>query len=193
MATPPPPSSSSPSPAPAPSGRPATAWWVGAVAVALLLAVAGYALGHSTGVSSTEDEYAEGEPKYEEIFNAGASAGTEVGESAGKKQGVAAGEKAGFERGEEEGKQEGEKAGEAAGLEQGQAEGRKSGASAALAFSTWNTGAPYIVRVQESDTADVPYSVSTRTQMDPGKAYALCTGSATDVCVKTEASTASGE
>ncbi len=188
MATPPP-----SSPTPSSSGKPATAWWVGAVAIALLIGVGGYLLGHSTGVSSTEDEYAEGTAKYEEIYNAGAAAGTQVGQSAGEKQGkaqgVAAGEKAGFERGEEQGKKEGE----AAGLEQGQAEGRQAGAEAALSFTSWNTGSPYIIRVQESSTADVPYSISTRTQMVAGKAYALCTGSATEVCVKTDTTAASSE
>lgn len=187
MATTPPPSS----PSPASSGRPGTGWWVGAVAAALVLAVGGYLLGHSTGVSSTEDEFAEGQPKYEEIYNAGAAAGTNVGESAGEKtgkaEGVAAGQKAGFEKGEAQGKKEGE----AAGLEQGQAEGREAGASAALSFSSWNTGAPYIVRVQNSDTENVPYSISTRTQMVAGKAYALCSGSATEVCVKTDSTEAS--
>jgi hypothetical protein len=189
MATSPP---STPSPSSSSSGRPGTWWWVGAVAAALVLAVAGYALGNSRGVSSTEDEYAEGQPKYEEIYNAGATAGTTVGEAAGQQkgektgrvEGVAAGEKAGFEKGEEAGKQEG--------LEEGQAEGRESGATAALGFSSWQTGVPYIVRVQQSQTADVPYTISTRTLMEEGEAYALCSGSTTQVCVKTE-SAPSGE
>lgn len=193
MATPPP---STPSPSSTPSGRPGTWWWVGAVAAALVLAVAGYALGNSRGVSSTEDEYAEGQPKYEEIFNAGATAGTTVGEAAGEKsgektgraEGVAAGQKAGFEKGEEAGEEKGKQEG----LEQGQAEGREAGATAALGFSSWQTGVPYIVRVEQSQTADVPYTISTRTLMEEGKAYALCTGSTTQVCVKTE-SAASGE
>lgn len=192
MSTPPPPTPSSSSS----SGRPGTGWWVGAVAAVLVLAVAGYALGHSRGVSSTEDEYAEGQPKYEEIYNAGAAAGTTVGQAAGEQQGektgraagVAAGEKAGFERGEQAGKQAGEKAG----LAEGQAEGRQAGAQAALGFSSWQTGVPYIVRAGTSQTADVPYTISTRTLMEVGKAYALCTGSTTQVCVKTETA-ASGE
>lgn len=183
MATPPP---STPSPSSSSSGKPGTGWWIGAVAAALVLAVGGYVLGHSTGVSSTEDEYAEGQPKYEEIYNAGAAAGTNVGEAAGQKQGraqgVAAGQKAGFEQGEEAGK----KAGEAAGLEQGQAEGRQAGSQAALGFSSWQTGVPYIVRVEESQTADVAYTISTRTLLEEGKAYALCTGSTTQVCVKAD-------
>lgn len=187
MATPPP---STPSPSSPPSGKPGTWWWVGAVAAALLLAVAGYALGHSRGVSSTEDEYAEGQPKYEEIYNAGAAAGSNVGKAAGERQGektgraegVAAGQKAGFEKGQEAGEQ----AGKREGLEQGQAEGREAGAAAALGFSSWQTGVPYIIRVEPSQTADVPTTISTRTLMQEGKAYALCAGSTTQVCVKAE-------
>lgn len=190
MATPPPPSSPSPAPTPSSSGKPSTGWWAGAVAVALVLMVGGYLFGHSQGVSSTEDEYAQGQPKYEEIFNAGAQAGTNVGETAGKQQGqkeglaqgVSAGKKVGFENGEAAGKQ--------AGLAQGQAEGREAGATAALGFSTWDTGQPYIIRVEESDTQNVPYTVSTRTQMVPGKAYALCSGSTTEVCVVTDSASA---
>lgn len=193
MATPPP---STPSPSSPSSGRPGTWWWVGAVAAALVLAVAGYALGHSRGVSSTEDEYAEGQPKYEEIYQAGAAAGTNVGEAAGQQQGqkegraqgVSAGKKVGFEEGEEQGKKEGE----AAGLEQGQAEGRQAGSQAALGFSSWQTGVPYIVRVEPGQTADVAYSISTRTLMEEGKAYALCAGSTTQVCVKTDTAETSG-
>lgn len=191
MSTPPP-----STPSPSSSGRPGTAWWIGAVAAALVLAVAGYALGNSRGASSTEDEYAEGQPKYEEIYNAGATAGSTVGEAAGQQEGektgraegVAAGQKVGFEKGEQAGEQQGKQEG----LAQGQAEGREAGAAAALGFSSWQTGVPYIVRVEQSQTADVPYTISTRTLMAEGKAYALCTGSTTQVCVKTE-SAPSGE
>lgn len=194
MATPPP-----SSPAPSSSGRPGTGWWVGAVASALILAVGGYLLGHSTGVSSTEDEYAKGEPKYEQIYNAGAAAGTNVGESAGEKEGEAAGEKtgreAGIARGEQVGFERGEAQGKQEGLTQGQAEGREAGATTALGFTTWNTGAPYVVRVTQGKTANVPFSVSTRTQMQPGTAYELCQGSATQVCSKpvSTGSSSSGE
>lgn len=183
MATPPP-----SSPTPSSSGRPATVWWAGAVASALVLAVAGYALGHSTGTSSAEDEYAKGQPKYEEIYNAGAAAGTNVGESAGEKEGEAAGRKAGREagiaRGEQVGLERGEAKGKQEGLTEGQAEGREAGATTALAFTSWNTGAPYIVRVTQGKTANVPFQVATRTQMEPGTAYELCQGSASQVCSK---------
>ncbi|MBJ7329069.1 MAG: hypothetical protein JHC95_04170 [Solirubrobacteraceae bacterium] len=174
MSTPPP-----SNPAPSPSAKPTPVWWIGAVVVALVLAVGGYAIGKSAGESSVKDEYAEGQPKYIAIYNRGAAtgqtAGETAGEAAGEKSGVAQGEKAGFERGEARGK--------AAGLAAGQAQGREAGATEALGFSTWDTGAPYIVRVSESDTPQVPYVISHRTAFEPGKAYALCDGSTSNVCV----------
>jgi hypothetical protein len=66
--------------------------------------------------------------------------------------------------------------------------------SAALGgFSTWEPGAPYIVKVR-TGTDPVPYEISSRTQLEPDTEYALCQDDQTQVCTvaKTDADGTSG-
>lgn len=160
-------------PDPPKSGGPGPGWWVGAIVVALLLGAGGYLLGQSNGESSEKDKYAAGQPAYQQIYDQGFAAGQGKGQAQGQQQGAAEGKKAGFEEGQASGK----------------AEGTAAGADQALGgFNSWEPGAPYIVRVQQGPSKEVPWTITTRTQMQEGTAYALCQDAPTSVCTKVESS-----
>ena len=87
----------------------------------------------------------------------------------------------------------GKKAGIAIGQQQGQAAGYKQGfnagvpkgANAALGGLTgWNTNVPYVVELNPSPVAGVPYQIYSRTLMVSGTNYFLCPNGKT-VCSNT--------
>lgn len=173
---PPPPGAYTP-----PRPKPGAGWWVAAVAAVVLAALGGLLVGRNAGESSKADDYKAGASGYQAIYDdgfaAGKTEGQEAGTSAGKKAGEQEGAKAGFEKGKE----------------QGQAQGTAEGASAALGGLTdWDTKSHYIVRVAGGPSDEVPYVVSTRTEMQAGQTYALCESDPTVVCVKPQ-SGSSGE
>lgn len=180
--TPPPPAGDyagpaySPYPAP-PSRRPGTGWWVGAVVAVLVVGVGAYLVGHEIGATNEREDFDAGAPGYNAIyqqgFDAGTAKGAQQGQAQGQAQGAAAGQKAGLEEGEQK----------------GEAQGTAAGASAALGgFSTWEPGAPYIVKVR-TGTDPVPYEISSRTQFEPDTEYALCQDDPTQVCAVTKTDT----
>lgn len=175
-----PPPQGGPPPGPYPPGQymtemeppkraaPGAGWWIGAIIGALALGAVSFLLGQSIGEGNEADRYAVGEPAYQAIYDQGFAAGQGEGEATGQAEGAEAGKKAGF--------QEGEAAGEA--------KGTKAGAEAALGgFDDWVSGAPYIIRVKPG-TGDVPWVISTRTQMQPGTDYALCQSDPQSVCTQ---------
>lgn len=169
----PPPPGGSP---PAKTG-PGGGWWAGAVAAVVVALAGGFLFGKSQGENSKADEYKAGASGYDAIYQSGFTAGKTEGEQAG----TAAGETAG----QQTGKAEGEKAGFEKGKAQGEAQGTAAGASAALGgLTSWDTTAHYIVRVAGGPSDEVPYVISTRTQMQAGDSYALCASDPTVVCVK---------
>lgn len=159
--------------------RPGGGWWAGAAALVVLALAGGFLFGKSQGESSKADEYKAGASGYDAIYQDGFAAGKTEGEQAGTAAGESAGEAAG--------KKEGAKAGFEKGKAQGEAEGTAAGATAALGgLTSWDTSAHYIVRVAGGPSDEVPYVISTRTQMQGGDSYALCQSDPTVVCVKPE-------
>ena len=151
---------------PPPSRSPAAGWWVAAVLAVLVVGVGGYLLGHQVGASNERDDFDAGAPGYNDIYQQGFAAGQEKGTQQGQAKGAAAGQQAGLEQGKQ----------------QGEAQGSAAGAEAALGgFTSWDAGAPYVVKVQTA-TGDVPYEISSRTQMEPDTEYALCQDDPTQVC-----------
>lgn len=144
-----------------------------AVAVLAIAGVGGYLIGHNAGESSgdsagyaqgladgkrqVEANFKAGQPGYERIFAAGRAEGVAAGKKAGEKQG----ERVGFEQGERQG------------ISTGQSEGVRQGASAVLGgFDSWTDGAYYIITMSSGNA--VPYAISSRTQIEPGTSYQLC-------------------
>jgi hypothetical protein len=153
-----------PQPAP-PSRRSGTGWWIAVVAV-LVVGIGAYLVGHEIGSTNEREDFDAGAPGYDVIYQQGFDAGKDQGAQQGQAQGAAAGQKAGLEEGEQ----------------QGEAQGTAAGASAALGgFSTWEPGAPYIVKIR-TGTDPVPYEISSRTQLEPETEYALCQDDPTQVC-----------
>lgn len=177
--TPPsPPSSASPASG---SGRPGGAWWAGALVVAIALGVGGYFIGDSHGKDNEKDKYASGSTAYKAIYSSGFDAGQRRGQAAGTKAGAKAGQAQGAAAGQKVGFQKGEAAGAASGA--------KEGADQALGgFSSWDTGAPYIVQSGQGPSADVPITLTKRIQMEANTDYALCQASTTTVCTSDEQS-----
>jgi len=162
--------------APPRSRQPGAGWWIGAALVAVVLGVGGYLVGHNVGQSSERDNFDAGAPGYNDIyqqgFAAGKDQGTQQGQAQGKAQGAAQGEQAGLEQGKQ----------------QGVEQGTSAGATAALGgFTTWEAGAPYVIKVKAGSDA-VPYQISSRTQMQPDTDYALCQDDPSQVCTVAEAS-----
>jgi len=159
--------------APPPRRSPGAGWWVAAVVAVLVVGVGAYLVGHQIGTSTERDDFDAGAPGYNDIYQQGFAAGQDKGTQQGQAQGAAAGQKAGLEQGKQ----------------QGEAQGTAAGASAALGgFTTWEAGAPYVVKV-EAGTGDVPYEISSRTQMQPDTEYALCQDDPTQVCTVAKAAT----
>jgi len=181
MQDPPPPAAyPQPSYAPPPSRTPGAAWWIGAIVVAAVLGVGGYLVGHNAGQSSERDNFDAGAPGYNDIYQQGFAAGKDQGTQQGQAQGQAQGAAQGEQAGLEQGKQQGER--------QGVEQGTSAGATQALGgFTTWEPGAPYVVKVK-AGSESVPYEISSRTQMQPDTDYALCKDEPTQVCTVAEAS-----
>jgi hypothetical protein len=152
--------------APPPSRQPGTGWWIGAALVAAVLGVGGYLVGHNIGQSNERDDFDAGAPGYNDIYQQGFAAGKANGTQQGQAQGAAQGEQAGLEQGKQ----------------QGVEQGMSAGATHALGgFTTWEPGAPYVVKVK-AGSSSVPNQISSRTQMQPETDYALCRDDPSQVC-----------
>jgi hypothetical protein len=181
-----------------------------AIAVLVIAGLGGYLIGHSSGDSegtkSGEEagqqagfqegvekgrlegraEFARGTPGYQAIFDAGKAEGVKVGtaqgERTGEAQGRAQGQRVGFQRGEQ------------VGISTGQAEGVRQGAAAVLGgFTNWTDGAYYLVTVGASSTDGVPYTITSRSQLQPDTSYQLCQqGGGQQVCSAPATASASG-
>lgn len=161
-----------------PKPKPGGGWWVGAIAAVVVALLGGLLIGKNQGESSKADEYKAGASGYQAIYDkgfaAGQSEGEQAGTSAGKKAGQEEGAKAGFEKGKA----------------QGESEGTAAGASAALGgLTAWDTNGHYIIRVAGGPSDEIPYVISTRTEMQAGETYALCQSDPTVVCVKPQTGT----
>lgn len=132
--------------------------------LALALIVGAYFFGQS----QEQAKYEAGQPAYNEIYKAGAEAGNAKGTAEGTAEGTKEGVATGTEQGKEAGLEEG--------VEKGVAEGQAEGASAALGgLTSWSTGGvPYIVTFTANDSEQVPVSVNSRTEMQPGVNYKIC-------------------
>jgi hypothetical protein len=171
-----PPSAYGAPPPPPPGRQPGAGWWIGAILVATVLGVGGYLVGHNVGQSNERDNFDAGAPGYNDIYQQGFAAGKDEGTQQGQAQGAAKGEQTGLEQGK------------AQGVQQGVQQGTTAGATQALGgFTTWETGAPYVVKVKAGSDA-VPYQISSRTQMQPDTDYALCQDDPSQVCTVAEAS-----
>ena len=179
----PPPPGAYPQPpygAPPPSRQPSAGWWIGAALVAGVLGVGGYLVGHNVGQSNERDNFDAGAPGYNDIYQQGFAAGKAKGTQQGQAQGAAQGEQAGLEQGKQQGVEQGK--------QQGVEQGTSAGATQALGgFTTWEPGAPYVVKVKAGSNS-VPYQISSRTQMQPDTDYALCHDDPSQVCTVKEAS-----
>jgi len=179
----PPPPGAYPQPpygAPPPSRQPSAGWWIGAALVAAVLGVGGYLVGHNVGQSNERDNFDAGAPGYNDIYQQGFAAGKAKGTQQGQAQGAAQGEQAGLEQGKQQGVEQGK--------QQGVEQGTSAGATQALGgFTTWEPGAPYVVKVKAGSNS-VPYQISSRTQMQPDTDYALCHDDPSQVCTVKEAS-----
>jgi hypothetical protein len=179
----PPPQGAYPQPpygAPPPSRQPSAGWWIGAALVAAVLGVGGYLVGHNVGQSNERDNFDAGAPGYDDIYQQGFAAGKAKGTQQGQAQGAAQGEQAGLEQGKQQGVEQGK--------QQGVEQGTSAGATQALGgFTTWEPGAPYVVKVKAGSNS-VPYQISSRTQMQPDIDYALCHDDPSQVCTVKEAS-----
>ncbi|MBJ7354057.1 MAG: hypothetical protein JHC98_04465 [Thermoleophilaceae bacterium] len=134
------------------------------------------------GKALEKKNYEPGKDGYNEIYAEGAKRGNAAGEAAGTASGQKEGEKAGKEAGKSEGIAEGTEKGKA----EGQAEGEAEGASQALGgLSSWSTTAPYVVQMENGPSSDVPYTVSSRTPMQPGIFYKICS-SGQGVCTEAD-------
>jgi hypothetical protein len=136
----------------------------------------GYLVGHNVGQANERDNFDAGAPGYNVIYQQGFAAGKGQGTQQGQAQGAAQGEQTGLEQGKQQGEQEGFK------------QGTSAGATQALGgFSTWEPGAPYVVKVK-AGSSSVPYQISSRTQMQPDTDYALCQDDPSQVCTVKAAS-----
>jgi len=163
-----------------------------AVAVLVIAGVGGYLIGHSSGDDSGQKsgydkgfaagqeqvhaQYRPGQQAYETIYEKGkadgVAEGRKQGEAQGQRSGEAQGQRVGFEQGQRQG------------ITTGESEGVRQGAAAVLGgFGSWTDGAFYIVTVGASDTAGVPYTITSRTQLQPDTDYKLCDdGGSQQVC-----------
>lgn len=140
-------------------------------AVAVVLIVAAF----FGGKAVEKKNYDPGKDGYNEIYAAGAKSGTAAGQRAGQAQGQKEGEAKGTEKGKS----------------QGVAEGTADGAAAALGnFSTWSTSTPYVVTMDQG-SGDVPYTVASRTLMQPDTFYKICS-SGTGVCSEPDNNSSGG-
>jgi len=158
---------------------------VAAIAVVALAlgAVGGYLLGHGRGEDAGYDDgvadgraqverrYRPGAHGYEVIYARGRREGERAGRAAGERAGRAEGERDGLARGRKVGFEEGERVG----ITTGEREGVRQGAAAVLGgFDAWSEGAYYIVTASPGPEPGVPFTLSSRTQVQPGRSYHLC-------------------
>lgn len=161
---------------PASSGaKPGGKYWAITAAIAVVLGVAGFFIGSAV----KQSDYDKGKPGYNKIYAEGNAAGQAAGNAAGQAAGKATGQRLGVAQGLQVGKKAGEiagqKAGETAGYNKGYTAGVQKGALAALGgLSGWNTNVPYLVELDPSPVAGVPYQVYSRTLMKPATSYFLC-------------------
>jgi hypothetical protein len=143
-------------------------------AVAAVLIVAAF----FGGKAIEKKNYDPGKKGYNEIYAEGAknghAQGTKTGQAEGEQSGKAAGKSEGIAEGTEQGKKE------------GQAQGTADGADAALGgLTAWSTSAPYVVTMTTGPSSDVPYSVDSRTQMQPDTFYKICS-SGQGICTEAD-------
>lgn len=144
---------------------------------------AGYQKGLEEGRAEVTAEYQRGQPAYKQIFDAGKAKGFREGMA----QGTAQGERTGEAQGERTGFEQGQRVG----VSTGESEGVRQGAAAVLGgFQTWTDGAFYIVTVGASQTAGVPYTITSRSQIQPGTNYKLCGGGGSSQICQTAAASA---
>jgi hypothetical protein len=131
----------------------------------------GYADGVAAGRAQVEKNYKPGAQGYEVIFARGRHEGAAIGRRKGEAIGQAKGQRAGLAEGRKVGFEEGERVG----ISTGEAEGVRQGASAVLGgFEDWTQGAYYIVTASPGTQTGVPFTLSSRKQIEPGTDYRLC-------------------
>jgi hypothetical protein len=134
--------------------------------------VANEVAAHAEHGGNERDDFDAGAPGYNDIYQQGFAAGKANGTQQGQAQGAAQGEQAGLEQGKQ----------------QGVEQGTSAGATQALGgFTTWEPGAPYVVKVK-AGSSSVPNQISSRTQMQPETDYALCRDDPSQVCTVEQAS-----
>jgi hypothetical protein len=135
---------------------------------------AGYSDGVAVGRAQETARYQPGQAGYLAIYAKGKAAGEAAGQAQGQQSGEAQGQKVGFDQGQK------------VGIQSGDSEGVKQGAAAVLGgFTTWADGAFYVVTMAAGTDPGVPYTVSSRTQLQPGTSYQICSdanGGASQLC-----------
>lgn len=117
----------------------------------------------------------------------------------GKRLSIASGQAAGNAQGQQAGEVQGKKVGfeqgQRQGVTTGDSEGVRQGAAAVLGgFDSWADGSYYIVTMAAGTETGVPYTISSRTQIQPGTNYRVCQsneGNATQLCESPVAGSAS--
>jgi hypothetical protein len=163
-------------------GKPGGKYWAITAAIAVVLGVAGFFIGSAV----KQSDYNKGKPGYNKIYAegnaAGQASGNAAGKAAGQKLGVAQGLQVGKKAGEIAGQKAGEAAGQKAGYSAGYTAGVQKGSLATLGGLTgWNTNVPYVVELDPSPVAGVPYQIYSRTLMKADVSYYLCPNGTT-VC-----------
>jgi hypothetical protein len=132
---------------------------------------AGYSDGVAVGRAQATARYQPGQDGYQAIYTKGKAAG----EAQGQQSGAAQGQSVGFEQGQK------------VGVQTGDSEGVRQGAAAVLGgFSTWTADGFYVVTMAAGTDPGVPYTISSRTQLQPGTSYQICSdasgGAAQQLC-----------
>jgi hypothetical protein len=158
--------------------KPSGKYWAITAGIAVVLGVAGFFIGSAV----KQSDYDKGKSGYNKIYAEGQAAGNAAGKAAGQKLGVAQGLQVGKKAGEIAGQKAGEAAGQKAGYSAGYTAGVQKGSLATLGGLTgWNTNVPYVVELDPSPIAGVPYQIYSRTLMKADVSYYLCPNGTT-VC-----------
>lgn len=158
---------------------------IGVIVAAIALIIGAFFLGQS----QEKKKYDAGQPAYNAIYKAG----VDSGDAAGTKKGTEQGQEEGEAKGTEQGKKSGLKEGTEQGQEQGINTGQQQGASEALGgLSNWSTDTPYIVEFNTGPNANIPFAVDTRTQMQPGILYKICSNG-TSICTQAPSAASSND
>jgi hypothetical protein len=153
---------------------------IGVCVAAVALIVGAYFFGQS----QEKSKYDPGQPAYNAIYEKGAKTGA----VAGTAQGTKTGKKEGLAQGTEAGKKSGLKQGQQQGQAQGVNEGQQQGATETLGGLTgWNTDTPYVVEFGPGPNSNIPYAVQTRTLMQTGTLYKICS-SGQGICTEAPSS-----